>query len=66
MRTRIWASVVVAAFVVPLIALQVEFGAINGVVTDSSGAVLPGVTVTITTREKHTAVTDGRGAFSFI
>jgi Ca-activated chloride channel family protein len=66
MRTRIWASVVVAAFVVPLIAAQVEFGAINGVVTDSSGAVLPGVTVTITGPEKRTALTDGRGEFSFI
>jgi len=41
MRTRIWASIVVVAFVVPLLAAQVDFGAINGVVTDSSGAVLP-------------------------
>ncbi|HEU4694843.1 MAG TPA: von Willebrand factor type A domain-containing protein [Vicinamibacterales bacterium] len=64
MRTRIWASVVVVAFVVPLFA-QVEFGAINGVVTDSSGAVLAGVTIEITGPETRTVVSDARGTFSF-
>ena len=33
MRTRIWASIVVVAFVVPLLAAEVEFGAITEVVT---------------------------------
>jgi Ca-activated chloride channel family protein len=65
MRVRMWASIVVVACVVPLIAAQVEFGAINGVVIDSSGAVLPAVKVTITGPEKRTALTDGRGEFSF-
>ncbi len=64
MRTRIWASVVVVAFVVPLFA-QVEFGTITGVVTDSSGALLPGVTVQITGPETRTVVSDARGTFSF-
>jgi len=66
MRTRIWASIVVVAFVVPLLAAQVDFGAINGVVTDSSGGVLPGVTITLTGPETRTAVTDGRGEFSLV
>jgi Ca-activated chloride channel family protein len=66
MRTRIWASIVVAAFVVPLLAGQVQLGAIHGIVTDSSGAVLPGVKLTITGPEQRTAVTDGRGQFSFL
>ena len=66
MRTRIWASIVVVAFVVPLLAAQVDFGAINGVVTDSSGAVLPGVTIELTGPEKRTALTGDRGEFSVV
>ena len=66
MRTRIWASIVVVAFVVPLLAAQVDFGAINGVVTDSSGAVLPGVTIELTGPEKRTVFTGGRGEFSVV
>ena len=66
MRTRIWASIVVVAFVVPLLAAQVEFGAINGVVTDSSGAVLPGVTIELTGPERRTVLTGGRGEFSVV
>ena len=66
MRTRIWASIVVVAFVVPLLASQVDFGAINGVVTDSSGAVLPGVTIELTGPERRTVLTGGRGEFSVV
>ena len=66
MRTRIWAFIVVVAFVVPLLAAQVDFGAINGVVTDSSGAVLPGVTIELTGPEKRTVLTGGRGEFSVV
>jgi Ca-activated chloride channel family protein len=66
MRTRMWASIVVVAFVVPLLAAQVEFGAINGVVTDSSGAVLPGVTIALTGPEKRTVLTGSRGEFSIV
>ena len=42
-------------------------GAISGTVTDASGGVLPGVTVTITNAETNVsvdAVTDARGAFT--
>jgi Ca-activated chloride channel family protein len=66
MRTRIWASIVVVAFVVPLLAAQVEFGAVTGIVTDVSGGVLPGVTITLTGPETRTTVTDGRGEFSLV
>ena len=66
MRTRIWASIVVVAFVVPLLAAQVDFGAINGVVTDGSGAVLPGVTIELTGPEKRTVLTGDRGEFSVV
>ena len=66
MRTRIWASIVVVAFVVPLFAAQVEFGAITGVVIDASGAVLPGVTIEINGPEKRTVVTNSRGEFSIL
>ncbi len=64
MRIRIWASIVVAAFIVPLLAAQVELAAIAGIVTDASGAVLPGVTIELTGPERHTVLTDARGEFS--
>ena len=66
MRMRIWAFIVVVAFVVPLLAAQVDFGAINGVVTDSTGAVLPGVTIELTGPEKRTVLTGDRGEFSVV
>jgi Ca-activated chloride channel homolog len=65
MRTRIWASVVVVVFVVPLFAAQVDYGVIRGIVIDPSGAALPGVTVTLTGPDKRSAITDGRGEFVF-
>ena len=43
-------------------------GSISGVVTDPSGAVIPGVTVVATavsTNVKHTTVTDGKGFYAF-
>jgi hypothetical protein len=43
-------------------------GSISGVVTDSSGAVIPGLTVTATslsTNAQTTAVTDSKGFYSF-
>ena len=36
-----------------------------GVITDTAGAVLPGVTVTLSGTESRTAITNGRGEFSF-
>jgi hypothetical protein len=43
-------------------------GSISGVITDPSGAVIPGATVTaiaISTNIQHTAVTDSKGFYSF-
>jgi hypothetical protein len=47
-------------------AAQERFAALTGVIRDASGAILPGVTVTITNKETErvqTAVTGGDGAF---
>ena len=64
MRRRM--SVVAALCVlVTVIGAQTERGQIAGVITDSAGAALPGVTVTLSSAEIRTAVTDERGAFSF-
>jgi hypothetical protein len=43
-------------------------GSISGVITDASGAVVPGVTVVVTSQStsiKHTTVTDAKGFYSF-
>ena len=43
-------------------------GVVSGTVTDSTGAVVPGVTVTVLNEEtgiRHTVVTDSRGFYSF-
>lgn len=43
-------------------------GSVSGIVTDPSGAVVPGATVVATavsTNVRHTTVTDGRGFFAF-
>ena len=45
-----------------------DTGQINGVVTDASGGVLPGATVTLTSVERgtqQTALTDARGSYRF-
>lgn len=62
-------AVLVAVFL-PLSALGVETtGALHGKVTDSSGTVLPGITVTVTGESliggARTAVTDDQGRFRF-
>jgi len=61
---------VLSALVLSLIlfpaAAQDFRGAVSGTVTDSSGGVLPGVTITVTNTETNvaaTTVTDGRGAY---
>ena len=63
---------VLAAFAVsapPLLAQG--FGAIGGTVADASGAVLPGVTVTLSSPQRtvganQTAISDDRGAYQFL
>jgi len=66
MRARIWASILVTFCLVPLLAAQVRYGVITGVVTDSSGAVLPGVSVTLTGADQRTTITDSRGEFTLV
>jgi Ca-activated chloride channel homolog len=66
MRARIWSSILVTLFLIPLVAAQVQYAVITGVVTDSSGAVLPGVTVTLTGADQRTTLTNSRGEFTFV
>ena len=66
MRARTWASILVTLFLVPLVAAQVEYGVITGQVIDSSGAVLPGVSLELTGPEQRTTLSDSRGEFTFV
>ena len=66
MRARTWTSILVTFCLVPLLAAQVRFAVITGVVTDSSGAVLPGVSVTLTGAEQRMTITNSRGEFTFV
>jgi Ca-activated chloride channel family protein len=66
MRARIWSSILVTLLLVPLVAAQVQYAVITGVVTDSSGAVLPGVNVTLTGADQRTTLTNSRGEFTFV
>ena len=49
-----------------VISTEAPKGVVQGVVTDSAGMVLPGVTVTLLTTPRRTAVTDAHGTFQFI
>jgi Carboxypeptidase regulatory-like domain len=62
------AALLAASLTVPAtpVSAQAVYGSIRGTITDSSGAVLPGVTVTITSRDRNTAdtvVTDSEGGY---
>ena len=62
------AGVLALAFLGTLAAWAAITGSISGVVTDPSGAVVPGVTVVATgvsTNVQSTAVTDAKGFYSF-
>ena len=65
MRLRMSVVVAVDCLLVPVISAQADRGRITGVVTDTSGAVLPGVTVSLSGPESRTAVTNERGEFAF-
>jgi hypothetical protein len=61
-------AVAILLTVLPLSA-QVERASIVGLITDKSGAVVPGVAVTVTNQDTNTsarAVTDDSGAFSVV
>ncbi|HEX8154228.1 MAG TPA: carboxypeptidase regulatory-like domain-containing protein, partial [Thermoanaerobaculia bacterium] len=60
-------AVILALPAVPLLAQDFR-GAISGTVADASGAVLPGVTVTVTNVETNVSqnvVTDEKGFYQF-
>ena len=66
-------NLVLAILAMFLLALPLRaqsfYGSIVGAVTDSTGAVVPGATVTITnigTNDKHTAQSNASGEFSFV
>jgi Ca-activated chloride channel family protein len=72
MRTRFLSSVVMVLLLVAVVSLLVAVGAqsadrgdLTGVVVDSLGSALPGVTVTLVGPERRQAVTDGHGAYTF-
>jgi Carboxypeptidase regulatory-like domain len=69
-RIGLWlaaiAALIVSVPVVP-VAAQDFRGAVSGTISDASGGVLPGVTITVTNVETNvatTTVTDDRGAYS--
>jgi len=62
----VWTALLIALFAVSAFA-QVQTGNIFGTVTGNDGAVLPGVTVTLTgVGAAQSAVTDAQGRFRFI
>jgi outer membrane receptor for ferrienterochelin and colicin len=66
--TRTLLAVVLVTGSVPAFAQPAQTGTINGAITDSTGAVLPGVTVTITSQDRGFArdtVTDENGRYVF-
>lgn len=71
---RQWTSFAAAAFFlmgmcsVPAVA-QASYGAVIGTITDSTGAVVPGVEITLVntgTSESHIATTDNHGNYQFV
>jgi Carboxypeptidase regulatory-like domain len=59
-------TITVGLYAVPALA-QILYGSVVGVVKDPQGALIPGVTVTITNKEtglKRDAVTDAQGAYT--
>ena len=65
MRLRMSVVVAVVCLLVAVISAQADRGRITGVITDGSGAVLPGVTVSLSGAESRTAITNDRGEFAF-
>ena len=65
MRLRMSAVVAVVCLLVPVFSAQADRGRITGVITDTRGVVLPGVTVTLAGPAQRTVVTNERGEFAF-
>ena len=65
MRTRIAPVVVVLFVLVAVLTGQIRRGDITGIVTDASGAALPGVVVGLAGPVTRSTLTDGQGAYRF-
>jgi Ca-activated chloride channel family protein len=65
MRLRMSVVVAVVCLLVTVISAQADRGRITGVISDVSGGVLPGVTVTLSGPESRSVVTNERGEFAF-
>lgn len=67
MNTRIWAATLCALLLAGSAAAQEQRGSIEGIVKDTSGAVLPGVTVEVqgASGAMVTATTDNAGVYRF-
>ena len=66
LRKRSAWLVLVGAFLILPVAAYAQDATLNGTVTDSTGGVLPGVTITATNDETgntFVAITDGSGEF---
>jgi Ca-activated chloride channel homolog len=65
MGLRVSVVVAVVCLLVPVFSAQADRGRITGVITDTAGGVLPGVTVTLAGSEQRRVVTNERGEFTF-
>ena len=65
MRARLSALLLLVCLVAAVGAAQ-DRGTISGKVTDESGAVLPGVTITLSGPDKRSTITDAQGSFAFV
>jgi hypothetical protein len=68
MRTRLWALMVLCLLVHRMAFAQGANTQLGGVATDQSGALIPGVTVTVVNTETgvtNTAITNESGAYNF-
>src|SRR5262245_11494300 len=68
MRARLFAALTAILLIASPLAAQETRGSIEGIVKDSSGAVLPGVTVEakgLTVAGTSTSVTDSTGVYRF-
>src|SRR5437762_3440065 len=67
----LWILLLIAALLLPtpsLLAQSAGTGAVTGTVTDATGAIVPGVTVTLTstdTNQTRTAITGEDGSYRF-
>jgi hypothetical protein len=66
----IWCAIAACALLAPSrIIAQSTFATLTGIVTDQSGALMPGVTLTMTkeaTGAERSVVTDGAGRYQFV